>query len=296
MTRARPLSGKRCVVWLAAYPKSGSTWLRALLANFLRLGCADAPAPIPINELRGALPGSSTASREHFDEFTGLASADCTDAEAERLRPAVYRARAEQHAGAGTPFFYVAHDAYAATPGGEPLFPNDISVAAVYIARNPLDVAVSWAYYAGHEDLAAGVAMLASPRAVLLGPDWPRLRQRLRDWSGHVESWREAPFPLLTVRYEDLLADAAAELGRVARFLRLQGGDDQARRQQAAAFSSFDRLRQAEQEAGFNETPAWAQRFFRAGKAGEGRRRLSATQVREVVRAHGRTMATLDYR
>ena len=36
--------------------------------------------PIPINELRTALPGSSTASREHFDEFTGLASADCTAA------------------------------------------------------------------------------------------------------------------------------------------------------------------------------------------------------------------------
>lgn len=296
MTQARPLHGKRCVVWLAAYPKSGSTWLRALLANFLRLGQSGTPAPVPINELRAALPGSSTASREHFDEFTGLASADCTDAEAERLRPAVYRARAEQHAGAATPFFYVAHDAYAAAPGGEPLFPDDISVAAVYIARNPLDVAVSWAFYAGHEDLAAGVAMLASRRAVLLGPDWPRLRQRLLDWSGHVESWRKAPFPLLTVRYEDLLADAAAELGRVARFLRLEGGNDQPRLQQAADFSSFARLSQAEREGGFDETPAWAQRFFRAGKAGEGRRRLSRAEVRDVVRAHGRTMATLGYR
>lgn len=291
MIRARPLCGKRCVVWLAAYPKSGSTWMRALLANL----CSGKAAPIPINELRTALPGSSTASRQHFDEFTGLASADCTDAEAELLRPAVYRARAQRHAGAGTPFFYVAHDAYQTTACGEPLFPEDVSIAAVYIVRNPLDVAVSWAFYVGHEDVGAGVAMLRSERAALLGPDWPRLGQRLLDWSGHVASWRKAPFPLLTVRYEDLLADAAGELGRVARFLRLDGADDPARLQRAAEFSSFASLRQAERQTGFTDTPAQAQRFFRSGKAGDGRRRLSASQVREVIRAHSETMATLGY-
>ena len=111
MIQGRRRCGKRCIVWLAAYPKSGSTWMRALLANL----CSAEPSagereglaprmgesePIPINELRTALPGSSTASREHFDEFTGLASADCTDAEAELLRPAVYRARGERHADA----------------------------------------------------------------------------------------------------------------------------------------------------------------------------------------------------
>ena len=319
MIQARPLRASRCVVWLAAYPKSGSTWMRTLLANLRaepqpgceepsageregpRLACEPPPrkkepAPIPINALRTALPGSTTASREHFDEFTGLASADCTDAEAARLRPAVYRARAERHASTATPFFYVAHDAYQTTPSGEPLFPDDISLAAVYLARNPLDVAVSWAFYAGHEDLAAGVAMLGSARAGLLGPDWPRLGQRLLDWSGHVRSWRAAPFPVLTVRYEDLLADTAGELARVARFLRLDGADDPTRLRRAAAFSDFALLRAAEQREGFNETPTAAQRFFRSGKAGDGRRLLSAGQVREVLRVHGRTMATLGYR
>ena len=291
MIQGRPLCGKRCVVWLAAYPKSGSTWMRALLANL----CSEEPEPVPINELRTALPGGNTASREHFDEFTGLASADCTDAEAELLRPAVYRVRAERHAGTGTPFFYGAHDAYLNTPRDEPLFPDDISMAAVYIARNPLDVAVSWAFYAGNEDFAASVAMLESTRAMLIGPDWPRLGQRLLDWSGHVESWRNAPFPVLTVRYEDLLADAAQEIARVARFLRLKGADDQKRAQRAAAFSDFALLRRSEQQTGFSGTPAKAQRFFRSGKAGDGRRLLSAVQVDDIVRAHGRTMATLGY-
>ncbi len=291
MPQARRLCGTQCVVWLAAYPKSGSTWLRALLANFL----AGADAPVPINELRAALPGGTTGGRRPFDEFSGLASADYTDDEVARLRPAVHRARAERHAASPTPFFYVAHDAYLPTPGGEPLFPDDITVAAVYLVRNPLDVAVSWTFYAGYDRFSEGVDFVCNARAWLRGPDGPRLGQPLLDWSGHVRSWRDAPFPLLTVRYEDLLADTAGELGRVARFLRLDGAADQARLRRAAASSDFSSLRQREREEGFNEAPP-GRAFFRSGKTGDGRRLLSQSQVHEIVRAHGRTMAMFGYR
>lgn len=265
--------------------------MRALLANFL----STSVEPVPLNTLRAALPGGTTGSREHFDEFSGLASADCTDEEAATVRPGVYRARAERHAAdAAGPFFYVAHDAYAATPVGEPLFPDDITIAAVHLVRNPLDVAVSWTYYAGLADFAAGVRFLCSERARLRGPDWPRLGQRLLDWSGHVRSWRNVPFPALTVRYEDLLADTAGELSKVARFLRLPDAADQARLHRAAAFSDFDALRRSERQEGFSEAPA-GQAFFRSGKVGDGRRLLSAAQIRAIVHAHGETMAALGY-
>ena len=96
------------------------------------------------------------------------------------------------------------------------------------------------------------------------------------------------------MRYEDLLADTAGELGRVARFLRLDGAADQARLRRAAASSDFASLRQREREEGFNETPQ-GRAFFRSGKAGDGRRLLSRSQVHEIVQAHGRTMAMFGY-
>ena len=37
------------IVWLASYPKSGNTWMRALLTNYWR----DGAAPADINELDG---------------------------------------------------------------------------------------------------------------------------------------------------------------------------------------------------------------------------------------------------
>ena len=85
-------------------------------------------------------------------------------------------------------------------------------------------------------------------------------------------------------------------MGRVARFLRLEGASDAGRRRRAAALSGFDRLRQEEERAGFGERKAGNPHpFFRSGRAGGWRRHLSAAQVREVVRAHGETMAAFGY-
>ena len=205
------------------------------------------------------------------------------------------RCRFPERYEAGKPLFYRVHDAFHRNRAGEPLFPEDATAGAVYLLRNPLDVAVSWAFYSG-VDFAASIAMLNDRRFWLRGQGCPQLRQRLFDWSSHVRSWTGAPFPVLAVRYEDLLADAAGQIGRVARFLRLEGASDAGRRRHAAASSGFDRLRQEEERAGFGERKAGNPHpFFRSGKAGGWRRHLNAAQVREVVRAHGETMAASGY-
>ena len=189
-------------MWLASWPRSGNSWLRTLLANFL----VDADAAVSFGE-GSARIGSGLYSRGEFDDWTDVPSGCCTDEEADLLRPAVYRAHAAQPADAGRVLFCRIHDAFLGNGAAEPLFPDDVTVGAIYLVRNPLDVAVSWAYYAGHGDVARSVVMLNDQRAALPGQGQPQLRQRLLDWSGHVRSWTGAPFLVLAVWYEDLLAD-----------------------------------------------------------------------------------------
>jgi aryl sulfotransferase len=87
--------------------------------------------------------GTIASSRERFDEATGVEASDLTYAEIDELRPAVYRyLAAEAHRAT---MLIKVHDAYTDTPVGEPLFPADISQGVIYILRNPLDVAVSFA-------------------------------------------------------------------------------------------------------------------------------------------------------
>ena len=288
---AHPCSGRRRLVWLASYPKSGNTWTRTLLANFLRA----ADEPLSINRLDDGLPSVMPSSRNRFDELAGLPSSDCTNDEADGLRPGVYRALAARAEQDGTPLFCKTHDAFHHTPAGEPLFPEDVTVGAVYLLRNPLDVAVSWTFHVGHEDVARGVARVSDPEAELGGYGSLQMRQRLFTWSRHVESWIGAPFPVLRVRYEDMLADAGGQLARMVDFLRLDGAADEPRLRRAVAFADFARLRENEDREGFRERAPATRRFFRSGKAGDWRRYLTAAQVREVVETHGGVMAAHGY-
>ena len=288
--RVRDWSGPRRIVWLASYPRSGNTWTRALLANLL----STKDKPVSVDHIAD-FADLHAARRETFDDWTGVASADCTGVEVDLLRPAFYRFRAAQAKDAGKPFFARVHDAFHRNRAGEWLFPDDATAGAVYILRNPLDVAVSCKFYIG-EGYADSVARLNKPRASLNGKGFPQVRQRLMDWSSHVRSWTTAAsFPVLTVRYEQLLADTVSQLRKIAHFLRLNEAEDESRLRRAVAFSDFTRLRGNEEREGFREHAVGRQPFFRFGKADDWRTHLNAKQVREILRVHGETMAAFGY-
>src|SRR5579862_461871 len=98
--------------WLASYPKSGNTWLRAVIATLV------AARPPDINGL-GAIGGNSS-NRSAFDDALGLDSSDLSFEQVVNLRPRAYEIWAAE---AVRPTYCKAHDAFHLTPAGEPLFP-----------------------------------------------------------------------------------------------------------------------------------------------------------------------------
>ena len=110
--------------------------MRALLTNFLRL----AAGPASINAL---LPSAPVSDRHEFDERIGISSSELTSGEIQSYRPLFHELLAAE---APRPSFAKVHDACVRTAGGELLFPASATDGAIYIARNPLDVAVSFAH------------------------------------------------------------------------------------------------------------------------------------------------------
>jgi len=116
------------------------------------------------------------------------------------------------------------------------------------------------------------------------------------NWSRHVESWTAtAESGILVLRYEDLLQDPLANFGRLAGFLDGRSPDP-TRLAKAVDFSSFDRLKRAEDAAGFDEQGADGRSFFRKGQSGEGAKVLTKAQIDRVVRDHGEVMERFGYR
>lgn len=274
------------IVWLASYPRSGNTWLRALLTNYL----TGSNHPASINALVG---GSIAYLREVFDEYLGLSSSDLPPKEILRYRPHLYELLAAELA---RPTFLKVHDACLHTAGGALLFPRAATLGAVYIVRNPLDVAVSYAHFCDWR-VARAVAELNSPVAALASSArgiYEALPQPLSTWSGHAASWLDqGELPVHVVRYEDLHADPETALEAVLRFAGLEV--EAGRLARAVEHARFDRLRAQEERSGFGEKPATARFFFRAGRSGTWRETLSREQVRTLTNVHAPLMERFGY-
>ena len=292
----RPNAATPAITWLASYPKSGSTWLRAVLTNYLSEG----GGPASINALLGGLADD----RQAFDEFLGLESSDMTEAEVERHLPQ-FREWLVESRWAAPPFFdppvrgdapliVKTHESCRTAHGAMRFSP--VGAAAVYLVRNPLDVAVSFAHHSSIsiDRTIAWMGSEGSSGSPVPGGVGGRLQELLGTWSGHVSSWtEEADLPVHIARYEDLIADPHAGFGAIVRFIGL--GESPARLHQAVEQAGFERLRAQEAEFGFVEKPPKARSFFRAGAAGSWRTALAPRQVRALVGVHGEVMARFGY-
>jgi hypothetical protein len=270
------------IYWLASYPKSGNTWLRVFLANAV----GKAEQPYDINALREF--GGSDSRASYYERAAARPIEALSDPELHRLRPAVHRFLANRRPGHA---FVKTHNAIAVIDGIPTITP-ELTAGAVYVVRNPLDVAVSFAHHFAI-GLDAAVEQLCLPGSRVGTADRAVFSQ-LGTWSRHVESWTEAPgLSPHVVRYEDLLARPVPSFRAVADYLRLELGREALKR--AVRFSSFKELAMQEARAGFVERGAASARFFREGSAGQWRRHLGAPQVDRIAAVNGEVMRRYGY-
>lgn len=285
-------------IWLASYPKSGSTWMRVLLANVLATG----EQPVDINKL----PNHGMASyRRDFDHIVLIDSGLLTHDEIDCLRPHVYAALArDRFEGASTvsdtpPVRFVkVHDAYTINSAGEPLLGGAQGAdGAIIIVRDPRDVAPSLSNYASIS-VDEAIDWMNDENTTWCkrtNRQYEQLRQKVWSWSGHVASWLDQKdIPVHLLRYEDLRRDAVGMLSQVLAFAGVPATDTKIR--QAVTFSDFATLRRQEQEKGFSEAPlGQGTQFFRRGKSGSWRDELTREQVARIESRHGRMMQRLCY-
>lgn len=275
---------RRKAIWIASYPKSGNTWVRVFIHNLIReLGGGGEPQDInALHEMT-----ESAILSERFALRLGKPVPEAGDEEVARVRALV---QADIVQAAPGPVYIKTHNAVANVEGF-PTINLEITLAAIYIVRNPLDVAVSYGHYSG---LAYDYIIDFMARPGRGGADRQRVYEFPSSWSFNVASWLSVPYrPILLMRYEDMLSSPQSSFGRLANFLRLRANSDQLSR--AIEKSSFRELARQEEMHGFNERPKTTDRFFREGKAGQWRDVLTKSQVQSVIATHGPMMMRLGY-
>jgi len=270
------------IVWLASYPKSGNTWLRLFLANYL----SGQAQPVPINKIDRFSTGDSVVNL--YKSVIG-ANFDSGDDHASLLgREPVLRRLSENGADVN---LVKTHNRNGRVQQVR-LIPPQLTRRAIYILRNPLDMLVSYADHYGVDPTRA-VREIADENNTVL-PSTVTVRQFTGNWSKHVASWTgSTKFPVTVMRYEDILADPGKAFATVIRDI--GAPVDQARVDAAIAAASFDEASKQEADQGFIERSPSSRRFFRSGRSGEGRAKLSPEIIDRVTTDHGDMMTKFGY-
>jgi hypothetical protein len=255
------------VVWIASYPKSGNTWVRFMTGNLL------------------------------FGRQESAASLNALIPDVHEMGPVADRELPAP--------LLKTHFAFSAALPHAPR-----TAAAIYVVRDPADVLVSNYFYSQRSQRGTGAAPGDFDRYVDSfiehrgDPRWTQLG--MGSWEDNVRSWiARTEFPVLRLRYEDLIDDPAAGCRAIARLLR----PDSAQHEILTAVdnASFERMRQIEradilaQRVGIFYKPYLQPafdagiRFMRRGVVGDGRARLSEAQRGRLRSAFSGLLEELGY-
>jgi len=276
------------IFWLASYPKSGNTWLRSYIFA-LQNGLNTDLSSIDINSLE---TGEIASGRNWLSIGLGLDLGVHTPEEIESYRTDAYRFI---HSQISEPAYHKIHDANHPTISESLLCPLDACIGALYVVRNPFDVAISFANHMG-VSLDDSIRLMGTPEYTLLAKSnyaRSQVRQKMGTWSEHVSSWLDSGLPLHWVRYEDMLSKTVATFTQISQFLHLPDNEDAVKK--AIELCHFDKLKKQEQQHGFKERPLKSKAFFRKGKVGDWRDTLSVSQIDRLIKDHSAMMQRLGY-
>jgi hypothetical protein len=270
------------IIWLASYPKSGNTWLRAFLHNLL----SDGQEPYDINQLARFTAGDS--SMHWYTHLDPRPAESFSKEDIAALRPRAHEVIAQAFPQAA---LVKTHNAMVADRGTA-MITMQHTAGAIYVIRNPLDVVVS---YANHNGLTFDrmIEALNTP-GHQTNNNADNCYEVRGSWSEHVSSWTGNRDPRVrAVRYEDMLQRPGETFGALCKFLNVPV--ERERLDSAIERCSFGVLQEQERLRGFNERSSRTERFFRVGKAGQWRKVLTSLQVDKVVAAHRDQMARFGY-
>jgi hypothetical protein len=280
-------NARKGIVWIASYPKSGNTWMRIFLYHLVRIVGGHEGDVDSLDDLQ-RIGGAEAGRIDLFERFMGRPVVGAPFREIAAVRPRVQAAIAAEANGIA---FIKTHTALGMA-AGSPTIDFSSTAGAVYVMRNPLDIAASLSAHFGLSldeaiDRMCMENCTFSPRDTLAPEFWG-------SWSQNVASWTSQRNPtILPVRYEDMLSMPKAVFRTVANFVGQPATDKQLAT--AMRLSSFKRLKDIESERGFAEAVREGQPFFREGRAGGWRGILSQMQISRIVTAHNDQMRRVGY-
>ena len=265
------------ITWIASFPRSGNTWVRALISAYLNQGT------IGINEVM------QTGDKDpvYYHDIVKAPVNEWSMTDQALLKPAAMARMLED---AGGNLMLKTHDCNVDISGIAQI-PHALTRGAIYIARDPRDVALSFQNHYATDNIDIAVDKVLDGTGMTRYPNLGLFVLQL-SWQLHVSSWlRDLPYPVYALRYEDLLDNPFEIFSEIVRFLKLDYDAELVRKCIDAC--QFDKLSHQEKTEGFRESVGQA--FFHKGRAERWKTDLDKKSQERIVNACRKEMKILEY-
>lgn len=272
------------ITWIASYPKSGNTWVRAFLCSYFTSegkfdfknlnNIPNFPSDYEINFLR-----------KKYKKFNFFNLASHWDLFQKRLIDTKINIIKTHNA-------LVNFNGYDFTS-----LKNTIGV--IYIIRDPRDVLVSYSNFSdvSYENMFFKMTDMNNFEKTNNYED----KTALTSWDNHYNSWKMFPKNYLLIRYEDLLSDPLKFFTKIINHLS-QIYNFQAnlkKIEKSINEVKFENLKKIELKHPFQENPqqniSQNKKFFRKGEAGQWRSVLEKNLINKIEKQYSKEMEENNY-
>ncbi len=270
-------------ILLVSYPKSGNTWLRAIISNLLVK-----KNNFSLNDLKQI---QLLSSRKNFQDFKNIPYDNDGDINFDWTSDNIIKCQHILNKKNKSHKFYKSHSVRHKN------FTNEnVNLGFIYIVRDPRDIVVSLSKFAGGSIDRAIHELLYSPYSVARANG---VKELLSTWDLHFHSWRDyKAVSRLFLKYEDLLNQTSESVLKIIEFINnisnnsILANDIDIKK--IIENTNFDNLQKLEKTNGFNEASKYSN-FFRSGTQNQWKDILNNDQRSLIERKLGQTMNYLNY-
>tara|TARA_Y100000590_G_scaffold435140_1_gene554228 strand:- start:94 stop:972 length:879 start_codon:yes stop_codon:yes gene_type:complete len=287
------------IIWVASYPKSGNTWLRAILSSlfFTKDGIFNF-------KLFGKIINFDNPS---MYEYLKLSNREDHNNLHEISVICKYWVEAQNKLNIkdGDFTFFKTHSGNVKVDNNQ-YTNSENTLGVIYVVRDPRDVVIS---YSKHNRVSIDrtindiISKNCITRTALPKKNpYPIL---MSSWDIHYKTWKNIDVPKLLIKYENLLSDTNNIIQEIIKFFNKYYNIDFPNLEQKInniiETTNFDSLKKHEKKYGFNEAPylyfktGIAEYFFREGKSGQWKNILTKDQIKKIENEFKETMIELGY-
>lgn len=268
------------IIWIASYPKSGNTWVRSFLTNYL-----SDEASFNLQHLSNI---KKFPRKELFDQLK-------IDYKDFQQIPANWIKMQEFINSKKKITFLKTHNAMAKV--NNYAFTDSINTKGfIYLVRDPRDIVISYASHLG-KDIEETFSIMKNDKSFeMLNINSSQKMSILGSWSSNYKSWKNCSVAKgLIIKYEDLVSKPKENFQKIIDYLsKLNNFNiDNNKIIKSINNTNFETLKKLELKDGFDEKGFNS--FFRKGIVGDWKENLSPLIAKEIEETFESEMLELGY-